>query len=422
MIYNNFKMPGKIILLSAFCLFLSTCYVSYSQPEMVHLSLTGQKKSGRNTSMTVTWSAAGDNKQFVRYGLTSELGKTGKAQRIEFHETSVYRGVLRNLEKGKKYFYKCGSDATGWSPLYFFITEPENNSNTAFRAGIFGDTQNNTLNEEFQKTKCISELIQTYSPTFTLHMGDIVDNGSITSNWKGFLSVTQELNATVPLMPVLGNHDVNNEQGTGFQSPYKDYHDLFSLPGDEVNYSFTYKNVRFIGLFSGCAEAAAKVDQLKFKPGSPEYKWLDIELAKAEKNKEIRWIVVYMHYPVYSFGWSNIARWKESLSPLLERHRVDICLAGHRHVYERHYQMNKGVPVQNDSKSTYSAGGRTVFITNGTAGGNPTGLGGKDLPTMAFTPDEKMYSFTIMDISDDSITCRVFDQDNKLIDQFTIKK
>jgi 3',5'-cyclic AMP phosphodiesterase CpdA len=253
-------------------------------------------------------------------------------------------------------------------------------------------------------------------------MGDIVENGSITSNWKGFLSVTQELNAAAPLMPVLGNHDVENNSGEKFQSPFPDFCKLFNLPGDEVNYSFTYKDVRFIAIFSGCAEAAAKTDQVKYKVGSPEYKWLEEELSGAKNDKDILWIVLYMHYPVYSFGWSNIAKWKEPLLPLLEKYKVDLCLAGHRHVYERHFQLNKGIPVQNDSGTTFTAGKGTIFITNGTAGGNPTGTGGKDLPTMAFTPDDRIYSFAIMDISNESITYRVFNQDNILIDWFTIEK
>jgi len=393
------------------------------EPEMIHLSLTEKKSDKAAPSITITWiSAAKDGSQFVKYGTSPDLNRISRAEKKDFNEEMVLVSVLKNLKHNTKYFYMCGSDNTGWSPLYSFITEPETDSNTSFRVGIFGDTQNNTQNEEFQKTRYISGLIQNYSPNFTLHMGDIVENGSVTSNWKGFLSVTQELNATAPLMPVLGNHDVENKSGEQFQSPFPDFYSLFNLPGDEVNYSFTYKNVRFIGLFSGCAEAAARTDQVKYRTGSPEYVWLDEELSRAENDKNILWIVVYMHYPVFSFGWSNITKWKEALLPLLEKHRIDLCLSGHRHVYERHAQLKNGVPVPNLSGTAFTAGKGTIYITNGTAGGNPTGTGGKDLPTMMFTPDEKIYSFAIMDISDESITYHVFDQDNVLIDWFTIEK
>jgi 3',5'-cyclic AMP phosphodiesterase CpdA len=253
-------------------------------------------------------------------------------------------------------------------------------------------------------------------------MGDIVNDGSQKESWINFLSVSQELNARSPLMPVLGNHDIQNNKGDDFQKPFQDYYSLFNLPGDDVNYSFTYRNARFIGIFSGCAQAAEETDQVKYKPGSPEYIWLDNELANAEKDRSVNWIIVWMHYPVNSFGWSNIAGWKENVLPLLEKHRIDLCLAGHRHVYERHSQMKNGVPVKKESSPVFSVNDGTIYITNGTAGGNPTGSGGKDLPDMAFTPDKSMYNFAIMDVSNESITYRVYDQDNSLIDRFMIIK
>ncbi|MCX6261813.1 MAG: metallophosphoesterase, partial [Bacteroidia bacterium] len=312
-----------------------------------------------------------------------------------------------------------GSDEAGWSKTYSFYSEPDTGT---FRVGIIGDTQNNTNNEDFKKTRIITDLVKEYSPFLTLHMGDIVDNGSQSESWMSFLSVTQDLNAISPLMPVLGNHDIQNIKGDDFQKPFQDYHSLFNLPGDEVNYSFTYRNVRFVGIFSGCAQAAEEIDQVKYKPGSPEYGWLDNELANAEKNRNINWIIVWMHYPVSSFGWSNIAGWKENILPLLEKHRIDLCLAGHRHVYERHFQMKDGLPVKKESSPLLSSGDGTIYITNGTAGGNPTGSGGKNLADMAFTPDKSMYNFAIMDVSNESITYRVYDQDNTLIDRFVLVK
>ncbi len=291
-----------------------------------------------------------------------------------------------------------------------------------FRVGIIGDTQNNENNETFGKTIRITDLVREYSPSFTLHMGDIINNGSIPDDWKEYLTVTQELNAISPLMPVLGNHDVQNTKGDDFQKPFQEFHTLFNLPGDEVNYSFTYQNVRFIGIFSGCAQAASETGQVKYKPGSPEYKWLDAELSAAEKDKRIIWTIVWMHYPVYSVGWSNISKWKENVLPLLEKYRVDLCLAGHRHIYERHFPLKNGIPVRNESGTTFTSTDGTIYITNGTAGGNPTGPGGKDQPAMAFTPDSIMYSFGIMDINNKSITYRVYSQDNILIDKFILNK
>jgi len=386
----------------------------------VHLSLAATEKSNATAPLIVTWCSdnTGD-KQFVRYGLTPGRSTKMEAVKNEYDGKFVFNAELKKLKPGAKYFYSCGSDKAGWSAVYSFSTEPDKGT---FRVAVIGDTQNNENNEEFQKTKGIVDLVKTYSPNLTLHMGDIVNDGSQKSSWTSFLSETQDLNATSPLMPVLGNHDVVNAKGEDFQEPFHDFHSLFNLPGDEINYSFTYMNVRFIGINSGCAQAAAEIDQVKYKPGSPEFNWLDNELTKAENDVDINWIIVWMHYPVNSFGWSNVARWKENILPLLEKHKVDLCLAGHRHVYERHLQAKNGIPGKNQSGSALDAGEGTIFITNGTAGGSPTDPGGKDMPSIAFTPDKTMYNFAIMDIGNDSLIYSVFDQDNALIDKFAVSK
>ena len=392
----------------------------YAQPGQIHLSLADKKSARVTAPVIVTWgSDYASGNQYVKYGLKQNRMKAVKARKSALSGSFVFNASLKNLKHGAGYFYRCGSEQDGWSPMYIFNIATDTGT---FRVGIIGDTQNNTNNETFGKTKIITDLVREYSPSFTLHMGDIVNNGSIRDDWKEFLTVTQELNAISPLMPVLGNHDVQNTKGDDFQKPFQEFHTLFNLPGDEVNYSFTYQNVRFIGIFSGCAQAASETGQVKYKPGSPEYKWLDAELSAAEKDKRIRWTIIWMHYPVYSVGWSNISEWKENVLPLFEKHRVDLCLAGHRHIYERHFPLKNGIPVRNESGPTFTSPDGTIYITNGTAGGNPTGPGGKDQPEMAFTPDSIMYSFGIMDINNKSITYRVYNQDNILIDKFILNK
>ena len=84
--------------------------------------------------------------------------------------------------------------------------------------------------------------------------------------------------------------------------------------------------------------------------------------------------------------------------------------------------MKNGVAARKHSEKELSANDGTLFITNGTAGGNPTGPGGREIPTIAFTPDRTMYSFAIMDIDRGAITYRVFDVDNNLIDHFVLER
>ena len=392
----------------------------YSQPSMIHLSLGASDKHQKAAPVSVVWSSAmTTGNQYVVYGLNPDPSKKIRAEVSGFHGKTVLDADLKNLKPGRKYYYRCGSDESGWSKVYSFSSEPRNGS---FRVAVIGDTQDNLNNENFTKTSGIVKTVMEFDPAFTLHMGDIVNDGSKTDSWEGILAVSQDLNAGSPLMPVLGNHDINNEKGENFQKPYQDFHRLFSLPGDEVNYAFTYGNVRFIGVFSGYAQGAEPDGLVMYKPGSPEYGWLEGELSKAESDKSINWIIVWMHYPVNSFGWSNIKGWKENILPLIEKHKADLCLAGHRHVYERHLQIKNGIVAKKSAGNTLSAGDGTLFITNGTAGGNPTGPGGKEIPTIAFTPDSSMYSFAIMDVTPSSIKYQVFNSDMTMVDSFTLNK
>lgn len=413
-------LSGKHLtpILAAFISALPICL--YSQPSLIHLSVDSGEKKGKAAPVAVTWSSEKSSSvQYVVFGTRPVPSKEVKAGETVKDGSFVYTAGLNKLKPGKKYYYKCGSDETGWSKVYSFSSEPRNGS---FRVAVIGDTQDNTNNENFVKTSAVINSVIGYDPAITLHMGDIVNDGSQTASWKGFLNMSQELNAESPLMPVLGNHDVNNEKGENFQKPYKDFYDLFNLPGNEVNYSFTYGRVRFIGVFSGWAQGAEPLGEVRYKPGSQEYLWLENELANAENDREINWIIVWMHYPVNSFGWSNIKGWKDNILPLLEKHRVDLCLAGHRHVYERHLQMKNGIVAKKNASNSLSASEGTVFITNGTAGGNPTGPGGKEISTMAFTPEKPMYSYAIMDITPFSVNYQVYDIDNTMIDSIIIAR
>jgi 3',5'-cyclic AMP phosphodiesterase CpdA len=419
--YNQVRLKIlSINFIAAVTIKFFTLAVLNAQPSLIHLSLGAKLSEKEAAPVSITWySEKPGEKQFVMYRTDPGREKLRESVTANLCGDSILVAELKHLRKGTKYYYICGSEKAGWSPVYSFSSEPDSD---ALTIAVIGDTQNSSDNSGFQKTKLIADLAKSYDPELTLHMGDIVENGSIPANWKGFLTATEGLNTISPLMPVLGNHDIQNDTGEEFQQPFREFLELFNLPGDEVNYSFTYMNVRFIGIFSGYAQAAAKTGQVKYRPDSPEYKWLDSELLKAGADDSISWIILWMHYPVNSFGWSNVKEWKDNILPLIQKHKVNLCLAGHRHVYERHHQVKDGKPVRPVPGQPLKSVDGTVFITNGTAGGNPTGQGGINIPTMAFTPDKAFYSFAIIEINKNSFTYSVYDQENLLVDRFIMKK
>ena len=172
-------------------------------------------------------------------------------------------------------------------------------------------------------------------------------------NFRKATWITQPINANVPFMPVTGNHDVdNNNKDEGYQRPFPVFYDFLNLPGNHTDYSYNYGNTHFIAISSGHAKGVEEANDTnwRYSLGSPEYKWLENDLSHARKDKKITWIIVYMHHPAYSFGWSHVQGWQDRITPLLDKYQVDLALAGHRHVYERHKAIrNNQIIDQNDS-------------------------------------------------------------------------
>ena len=91
--------------------------------------------------MTVTWSAATENKGTVKYSTDNALrriqqvaGKFSADAKIY-----VYTGTLTDLKPATTYYYQCGSDRQGGSKVYAFKTAPVWGSQDKFVVGVFNN-------------------------------------------------------------------------------------------------------------------------------------------------------------------------------------------------------------------------------------------------------------------------------------------
>ena len=115
----------------------------------------------------------------------------------------------------------------------------------------------------------------------------------------------------VPLLPVLGNHDVQASSGD-------DLVRLLGMPGRW--YSLQLPPLLFVGL-----------DSTRPHDGS-QRAWLERTLACSNSA----WTVVALHHPPYSAGWHGSDRSvRRAFTPLFRRFGVDLVLAGHEHDYQR---------------------------------------------------------------------------------------
>lgn len=401
--------------------------IGFAQPKGIHISWNGEKEVNNSTTMAITWLNDLQETGEVKYGTDSNnLNKISKAKEkyIDDLHTYISKVTLTKLKPATYYFYKVGSEKNSYSSIYKFRTAPlkgDNKNKTVI--GLWSDTQNNKGNFDFEQTDTIVKQMSKYTFDFTVHNGDIVENGSVEKSWKGFFNVGQNLNANYPLMSVTGNHDVVNDTlSIDFQKPFPLFYDLFNLPKDQLNYSYDYGNTHFIAINSGYAQGAEKIGKVLFHEDSEEYKWLESDLSEATKNKKIKWIILYSHYPMYAYGVSQVATWQQHLTPLLDKYKVDLCISGHRHVYERHKAVRENKVDPLNDLHTYHHPKGTIYITNGSAGGSLQGIGGNNLATMAFTPKTNTYNYAIMAIEGNIIEYKVYDKKGKEIDHFKIIK
>ena len=290
------KIQMKLFFLFSF---LFVQLIALAQPKGIHLSWNGKKKANTSGTMAITWMNDKEGKQFVNYGTDSlHLNKTVKAE-VKFVEalsTNMVKVTLQKLSPATYYYYKVGSDENGWSKAYVFRTGAAAGDNSIIKVGIWSDTQNNGGNFNFENTDSIVKQLGKNDFYFTIHNGDIVENGSVVKSWKDLFSVTQSINASHPFMSVTGNHDVVNDTTSPiFQKPFPIFYDLMNLPNNQLNYSYDYGNVHFVAINSGWAEGAAKVGKVLFEENSAEYKWLENDLKKARKNKNVNWIILNSH-------------------------------------------------------------------------------------------------------------------------------
>lgn len=236
-----------------------------------------------------------------------------------------------------------------------------------------------------------------YAPDLMIHVGDLIyPRGRLEDNPRKFFDPYGPLIASVPICPCMGNHEYRLDDAQPFL-------DAFVLPRNgpsgarpEEHYWFDYAGVRFVGIDSNHDEPVFR------EAVAP---WLDEVLAGAGD----RWKVVFFHEPVHTQGrYPPAVKLLNTIIPVIERHRVDLVLCGHNHMYERSYPIRGGRHV--------APGEGTVYITTGAGGAN---LAEAQLPmpdTLAVWND-RVHSFTMADVGPERILLRQIDVEGRIIDE-----
>lgn len=228
--------------------------------------------------------------------------------------------ALRGLKPGTRYAYTIqpGNIAGG------FKTSPDADGDLFFVA--WGDSRT-----YYDRLARVADLAAKDLPDFTVHSGDLVEEGTIEEDWDRFFEAAAPLLRTGALWPSIGNHEIGAKQ----------YFDLFVLPAPENYYTFTAGPAQFFILDADWSN----------RKNPKQLAWF----AEEVKKSRARFKFVVCHQPLVScpdddFAFDKASSMYGLYGKLCEEAKVTAVFQGHNHNYQR--AERKGV----------------VYITTGGAG------------------------------------------------------
>ncbi|MCA9774906.1 MAG: fibronectin type III domain-containing protein, partial [Myxococcales bacterium] len=170
------------------------------------------------TGIWIVWETTSGEESRVDWGTTPALGQTAYGETLVSEGTArIHQTELAGLTPDTRYYYQVTTGAAG-SAVRHFRSPAAPSADKPLRIVAFSDTQLDFLNlSQFGKTVndgVIDFMQDNYGPdvddalSFVLIPGDLVDNGSVHADWQEqFFGEGRNLFQTVPLYPVLGNHE-----------------------------------------------------------------------------------------------------------------------------------------------------------------------------------------------------------------------
>ena len=116
-----------------------------------------------------------------------------------------------------------------------------------------------------------------------------------------------------------------------------------------------------------------------------QYKFVLDDLNKTSQNKDIDWIFVMFHKPMYSPLSKQFEEYiiRNKYQPIFDKYGVDLVISGHNHIYSRTLplsfnKLNISQPIvdQNSNSttsnnSTFTNPNGTIFLVVGVGGAEP---------------------------------------------------
>jgi predicted phosphodiesterase len=322
-----------------------------------------------------------------------------KKYTLLFNKAEHYQIELKKTNCG---FFKeiKISDASTGDVLYKTILPPApchtiaNDNNFVF--GFISDTQIHKDRHEVI-SKIIAHHHSVEPLQFLINGGDVVEEGTIEQDWLNYFSTGKVYLLDIPQIAALGNHDYHLSPGKVMPKYFQQFM-RWKNSDKSGNLFFDFPEIQILILNSNFSKLEASEEV-------QTWNWLEEKMKNAQIIKKP--IIIATHFPVYSSGidhyvYSSCLILREKLVPLVEKYNVSLVLSGHTHMYER--SLKKGIH----------------YLVAGPAGGKP------------YTPtrkneygqflDKDSLTFTKIKVTQTNFLIETYNQDNRLIDSFTLDK
>ena len=246
-------------------------------------------------------------------------------------EVYQYAAELEQLTSGTRYQYRiaAGETATDWQELYAPAADE------SYKMLIFPDSQSSDY-ADWKQVAHLAWARNTDAQLFAC-MGDLVDNGEDRLQWTEFFGGVKEMQRSIPMAPVMGNHETyNRDWKVRLPEAYLHYFDTpknGSKEFDRYYYSFDYGDVHYIVL---CTQQK-EIDAFKSGLLAEQLAWMRRDL-KAHRR---RWNVVLMHKDVLQYRINGRPEREEGIDeengrvwmPVFDELAIDVVFSAHLHTY-----------------------------------------------------------------------------------------
>ena len=378
---------------------------------------------GMDCSLTVSSSAATAACKHIRFGssgnplngLTLTWRSTGTTDKIRWGYSSSYEngefpGTRRANYSDNQFDYVFSSPVTPNATIYYQLYDSQSGAWTSqktyktgseettnkFSFTSLGDSRTNLTDWQ-----AIANAAAANQSDFVMFGGDITNTGTGTEYDSWFDYAPTFIQNSV-FYHTVGNHEIVSD------ASFVNYKSLFTMPGNEEYFSFSYGNAIFLVINSEKPSDAAQLA------------WLQSTLAA---NTGKTWKFVMLHRPFYTSPshTGEMDSYFGTIWKAFDDYGVDVVLNGHTHNYQRSKPINRNVSTTTAVAEYGSNPGQgRCEIVAGAAGAPLSGAATSGLWWLQSTLNDHHYCNIAID--GNTLSFKAYKNDQTIFDQFVISK